>query len=618
LLNPKDSAVAETQPEKTEVTLPPGVAVNPSAANGIVACALVQFKAETAESPPGQGCPHASSVGTLVARTPLLEEAIEGSVYLAAPHDNPFNSLLALYVIARAPERGVLVKQAGEVHADPVTGQLTTTFDHLPPLPYSSFQLNLREGPRAPLVTPQTCGTYLTEAKLYSFSNPGIAVERSAPFEIASGAIGGACASSEAQLPNKPSLEAGTLYPIAGAYSPLLFKLSREDGSQRLASIAATLPAGLTGKLAGIPYCPETSIAAAAAKSQEGEGARELSSPSCPPASQVATVNVSAGAGPEPYPTQGKAYLAGPYKGAPLSLAIITPAIAGPFDLGVVVVRTALNVDPVSAQINAVSDPLPTVLHGIPLDIRSVSLQMNRRDFTLNPTSCEAKSITGQATSALGQVATLSNRFQVGACGALAFKPALKIELKGQTKRGGYPKLRAVLKVQAGAANIAAASVALPHSEFLAQEHIETICTRVQFAAGAGNGSQCPPRSVYGRAKAFSPLLDQPLSGPVYLRSSSHSLPDLVAALHGQIEIVLDGRVDSVNGGIRNSFRAVPDAPVSKFVLEMQGGKKGLLVNSTDICKGTHRAVAVFGGQNGKRFGAEPALRAGCSKRRKD
>ncbi|HET7444452.1 MAG TPA: hypothetical protein VFJ57_07320, partial [Solirubrobacterales bacterium] len=249
---------SETEPEKTEVTLPPGITVNPSAANGLGVCTRAQY---------GQAaCPEVSKVGTLFAKTPLLKDPIEGSLYLAAPHENPFGSLIALYLVARIPERGILVKQAGVVRADPVTGQLTTTFDHLPPIPYSSFEVRLREGPRAPLITPQLCGTYTTQVKLYPFSNPAVATERTAPFKITGGAGGGGCAFSEALLPNKPVLEAGTIAPLAGAYSPFVFNLSREDGSQRFAALETTLPKGLTAKLAGVPYCPEPQIAAATAR----------------------------------------------------------------------------------------------------------------------------------------------------------------------------------------------------------------------------------------------------------------------------------------------------------------------------------------------------------------
>jgi hypothetical protein len=283
-----------------------------------------------------------------------------------------------------------------------------------------------------------------------------------------------------------------------------------------------------------------------------------------------------------------------------------------------VVVRAAVQVDQLTAQVRAISDPFPHILQGIPLDIRSIALHLDKPNFTLNPTSCEPKQITGEAISTLGNVAPLSQRFQVGACNALGFKPNLKINLKGATKRSGHPALKAVLTAKPGEANIAKAVVALPHSVFLAQEHIKTICTRVQFAAKA-----CPAGSVYGRAKAWSPLLDYALEGPVYLRSSSHNLPDLVVALRGPasqpLEIDLDGRIDSIHGGIRNSFEMVPDAPVSKFILEMQGAKKGLLVNSENLCspKAKTKATVDLIGQNGKVHDFNPIISNSCKSAKK-
>jgi hypothetical protein len=390
-------------------------------------------------------------------------------------------------------------------------------------------------------------------------------------------------------------------------------KLRREDGSQQFSSVSVTLPEGLAGRLAGIPYCPDSAVAAAAAKT----GKEEQASPSCPSASQVGTLIAGAGAGPAPYYATGKAYLTGPYKGAPLSLAAVTPAVAGPFDLGNVVVKAALYVDPETAKITAVSDPLPRILQGIPLDIRSVAVAMDRPGFTFNPTSCDPMAVTGSLTSTLGQAAPLSSRFQVGECARLGFKPGLQIKLKGATKRSGHPALSATLAMPPGGADIGSVSVALPHSEFLEQAHIRTICTRVQFAADA-----CPAGSEYGKVKVDAPVfLEQPLEGPVYLRSSSNPLPDLVATLKGPpslpVKIAVVGRIDSVKGGIRTSFDSFPDLPFSKATLSMRGGRKGLLVNSRDICKGTNRAVAEFTAHNGKVQTLKPKLKAQCSTGRK-
>jgi hypothetical protein len=425
-------------------------------------------------------------------------------------------------------------------------------------------------------------------------------------FAIEGGPGGGPCAA----YPNSPAFVANTLSPIAAKYTPLVVNLRREDGSQQFSAVTLSPPPGLLGKLAGIPYCSEAAIAAAAAKTGKGE---QLS-PSCPSASRLGTVVAGAGAGPTPYFASGSAYLAGPYKGAPLSMVIVTPAVAGPFDLGAVVVRTALQVDLETTRITAVSDPLPQILQGIPLDIRTIQVRLDRPDFTLNPTSCDPMSFDGQLKSVLGQIAPLQSRFQAAECSNLGFDPKLSIALSGKTKRTGNPALTATLTYPQGAyANIASASVALPHSEFLDQAHIKTICTRVQFAADA-----CPKGAIYGKAKATSPLLDAPLEGPVYLRSSSNPLPDLVVDLRGQIHAALVGRIDSINGGIRTTFTSVPDAPVSKFILQMRGGDKGLLENSRNLCKGTNRATAIFTGQNGKVKAMRPALKASCGRGKKN
>lgn len=623
LLTPRYGAVAETEPTKTEVTFPVGVTINPSAANGIAGCTSAEYAAATGEA--GVGCPDASRLGTLVAKTPLLEEPIEGSVYLAAPHDNQFGSLIAVYLIATAKQRGVLVKQAGEGRLDPVTGQISTTFDHLPPVPYSSLELKLREGPQAPLVTPQSCGEFSTVARFYPFSAPSSPVERTAPFRITSGANGGACASSEAQEPSKPSFTAGTTVPIAGGYSPFVLRVSRADGEQRFSSLQATLPAGLLGKIAGVSQCPESGIVTASSRSNEGGGAQELAAPSCPAGSQVGTVNVSAGAGSQPYYVQGKAYLAGPYKGAPLSLEIVTPAIAGPFDLGSVAVRTALYVNESTAQIHPVSDPLPAILHGVPLGVRTISVQMDRPDFTLNPTNCQAKTVDASITTLTGAIAPLSNPFAVGGCQGLAFEPALKLSFLGQTKRTGNPAVKAVLTQPKGQnGNLSAATVILPSGMFIDQSHINNPCTRVQFHSGAQPGEGCPAKSILGTAKVWSPLLDEPEEGNVYFRSNGgeRELPDLAIALRGQIPLELLGFVDSVGKKgaevrrIRSRFLNLPDAPVSRFQLQLFGGKRGLVQNSKDLCRANNVAKFQLTGQNGKTHNTEPKIQVSCGQKK--
>jgi len=546
-------------------------------------------------------------------KTPLLEDPLEGNVYLAKPFDNPFGTLLGIYLAIDDPQTGTIAKLPGKVEADPQTGQLTTTFTESPELPLEDVRLHLFNGPRAALTTPQTCGTYTTTSELTPWSTPeGADAHPTDSFETTTSPNGGACPRSPGEAANRPSFSAGTISPQAGSYSPFVLHLAREDGTQRISGIDTTLPEGLTGKLAGVAQCPEAAIAAAKAREAPNQGAAEIQGPSCPASSEVGTADVAAGSGITPLHVQGHAYLAGPYEGAPISLVVITPAVAGPFDLGAVTTRVALHVDPETARIHAVSDPLPQILDGIPLDVRSIALELGRPDFSLNPTSCDPMAVGGSVTSALGMSQALSSPFQVGGCSALPFKPKLSVKLKGGTRRGDFPALTAIATAKPGEANIGSVAVTLPHSAFLEQGHIGTVCTRVQFAQGAVPGEACPKRSIYGKATAITPLLAQPLSGPVYLRSSSHQLPDLVVALHGQVDVVLDGRVDSVKGALRNTFEAVPDAPVTKFVLKMQGGRKGLIVNSRNLCASTNRATVLMDGQNGKTHDTRPVVKARC------
>jgi hypothetical protein len=604
----------------TIVTLPKGLTVNPSSAAGLEGCSPAQVGLTSPEgatpirttADPAQ-CPDASKLGTVEVDTQLIDHPLPGSVYLATPYANPFKSLLALYISVNDPQTSTVVKLAGHVEVTS-DGQLTTTVTESPQLPFEDFKLDFFGGARAPLRTPALCGGYRTTSVLTPWSAPesGEPAKPSDPYEISSGPNGHPCANTEAQEPNKPSFEAGTTSLTAAAFSPFVLHLHREDGSQVFSALNVNLPPGLIGKLAGVGECSDSALATAAAKS----GAAEQASPSCPASSRLGSVNVAAGAGPSPFNAGGVAYLAGPYKGAPLSVAIVTPAVAGPFDLGTVVVRNALHVNPETAQVSVTSDPIPTQLQGIQLDVRSIDVNLDRNQFTLNPTNCERMAVGGTEVSSLGNSASLSSPFQVGECRKLGFAPKLAIRLKGKTKRTGHPALRAALTYPKGAyANIARAQVTLPHSEFLDQAHIGTVCTRVQFAANA-----CPAASIYGHARAITPLLDNPIEGPVFLRYSSHKLPDLVAALGGQINIDLAGKVDTgKGGGIRNTFEVVPDAPVSKFTLSLEGGKKGLLVNSENLCspKAKTHALAHFVAQNGKVSDTTPLISNDCAKKGK-
>lgn len=608
--------ISQAHLKRATVTLPPGMSVNPASADGLAACTQAQLGMVNGvpNNEPVQ-CPDASKIGTVELKTPILEETLTGNVYLAKQGDNPFGTLLGLYVVAESKERGVLIKIPGKVQVKD-KGQLVSTFDDNPQAPFSSLKLNFNSGARAPLMTPQRCGTYQIVSELTPWSaadpdnpTPAETVTRTSAFEITSGPGGGGCPSG-ALL---PTLKAGLSNTNAGESSPFVVALSRNDGTQRFNGLSMTLPPGLTASLKGVAYCPDPVLSSI--PTAEGTGAAEIANPSCPAASRLGSVSVGAGAGKPFYVNTGNAYLAGPYKGAPVSLAVVVPAVAGPFDLGNVVVRNPIYVNPKTAQITVKSDPLPTALQNLPVDVRDVRISIDRPNFMRAPTNCEVMSIDAVVNGDEGGSAPISDRFQVGECGSLGFQPEMKIQLKGGTKRNKYQQLTATVMARPGDANIAGASVRFPQSIFLAQNHIRTICTRVQFAAGT-----CPAGSIYGYAEAETPLLDQPLKGPVYLRSSDNPLPDLVAALQGPnhqpIKVELAGRTDSKNRGLRNTFDVVPDAPVSKFTLRMLGGKKSLLVTSRDICLRKERADVRMRGQNGMQRNLRPVIQVNCKKKK--
>jgi hypothetical protein len=614
-------AIATPPIKRVVVTLPEGMTLSTSAAQGLGSCSPEQIG--LGASTPVR-CPDSSQYGRLILHTPLLPANAqpEGFIYIAKQNDNFFHNFLSLYLVIQDPQRGLLIKIPGRIDLDPKTGQITTTFDNLPQLPISDMQMTFKGGVRAGLVNPSTCGRKTIEAEFFSWQSPTVAHRRESSYEVTERPNGSPCPGNLAQRPFAPAFSAGTASNAAGAYSPLSIRITRTDEDQEFSQLGLTFPQGLTGKLAGVAMCSEVGIAQALARTGAGEGALEQANSSCPSSAQIGSTDVGLGVGVPLTYVSGKVYLAGPYRGAPLSIVVISPALAGPYDLGVVTVRTALQVDPTTAQPIAVSDPFPLIYQGIPVRIRDIRINLDRPGFVLNPTSCAQKQIAAHLTGTGGDLsstaddtaADLSERFQAADCGALGFKPKLSFRLFGATRRGGHPRLKAFLKPRPGDANFAAASVALPRSEFLDQGHIKTVCTRVQFAAHA-----CSSGSIYGHAIARTPLFDTPLEGPVYLRSSSHQLPDVVAALRGPdsqpIEVDVVGRVDSINGGIRTTFEFVPDAPVSSFLFTLQGDKKGLLINSTNLCAKVNRATAKFTAQNRRKVVLHPVLKVPCPKR---
>lgn len=620
ILNPGGEALPPIK--QAIVALPEGLTINPSLGAGLGSCAEAQFAAETAVSEPGAGCPNNSKIGDVTVEEALgLAKPLKGSLYLATPYANPFHTLLAVYMLARLPERGLIVRSEGKLEPDPRTGRLVATFDDLPRLLYEHFTLTLREGQRSTLVSPPTCGVFPSAVEMASWSEPTVPIHESSAFAINHGEGGGPCPSGGAP-PFRPGLIAGSVNPTAGAFTPFHLHMTRADGEQEITSYSATFPPGLLAKIAGVGECPEAAIAAARARSGERGGSEELERPSCPASSRIGSTLVGYGVGGTLAWAPGALYLAGPYHGAPLSVVAVDSALIGPFDLGTVVVRAAIRIDPrtARAQIDqAGSDPIPHVLRGVPLHLRDIRVRVDRPGFTVNPTSCDpmaVSSLLGGAGAdpfdpADDTTATSSERFQVLNCTVLGFKPKLSFFFKGGSTRGTYPSLHATYVPRAGDANLSSASVTFPPAVFLAQQHIHTVCTRAQF-----RNENCPADSAYGHATAITPLMDEPLSGPVYLRASSSHLPDVVADLRGRgIEIEAVGHVDSSRGGTRVTFDGLPDGAVTKFAMVMNGGRKGLLQLGGSLCARHQHALARLVAQSNATEVLHPALRAKCAKR---
>jgi len=593
LVMPQDESsngLATSTLKSARVTLPPGFAINPAAADGLEACSDEQVHVgENIDA----SCPAAAKIGSIEAEVPALERALHGSVYQRTPVPG---RLFGLWLVA--DELGVHLKLPGRIELNPLTGQVTAVFDGvealggLPQVPVASLKLNVFGGPRAPLSTPG-CGTYLTHYSFTPWSGTP-AVEKDTPMQVIAGCGKGGFA---------PKIEAGGLTPFAGAYTPFSFTLTRQDGEGNPETIAVHLPQGLLAKIKGVPLCPETAAAAGA----------------CPLGSRLGSLNAASGVGGAPLwiPQPGKAptaaYLAGPYKGAPYSIVSVVPAQAGPFDLGLVVNRAAIQVDPDTALASVVTDPLPQFLEGVPVSYRTVNVLVDRPEFMLNPTSCKPKKVTATITAADGRVAEASDGFQATRCSRLAYSPKLKLAFKGQMKRSGNPAVSATLTQKPGQANSAAATVILPASQFIDNSHISNPCTRVQF-----NAEACPPKSILGKVEARSPLLDQPLRGNVYFRSNGgdRELPDLVADLRGQFHIILVGFIDSVRSKgvsrVRTRFLGLPDAPVTSFKMRLFGGDRGLIENSKNLCATKPRVEIRLAAQNGRSSVTKPVIDLPC------
>lgn len=559
------------------VTLPAGLSVDPSAAGGLASCSVAQIgwlgRSLSDFTPAPPTCPDASKIGNAEVTTPLLEGTLEGSVYLAAQDENPFHSLLAGYIVVDDPKTGIVVKIPGELATNAQTGQITGSFRENPQLPFSELKLRFFGGPHGDLATPEACGSYTTTSSLEPWSAPdsGPAPAPSSTFGISSGCVSGF----------SPAFSAGTVSPKAGAYSAFTLSFSRADSEEGLAGLSVTLPPGLLAKIAGVAKCPEAAIAAAATR----PGLAEQASPSCPAASQVGSVNTAAGPGPDPTVVAGKAYLTGPYKGAPYGLAVVVPAVAGPFDLGTVVIRQALFIDPTDGHVTAVSDPFPTILQGIPLRLKRVEVTLDRSSFTFNPTSCEPMAISGAFTSIGGARSVKSPGFQATGCRELSFNPSFSASTRGVTSKAKGASLVVKIAQRPGEANIRKVDLQLPIALPSRLTTLQKACSDAQFKL---NPAGCPEGSFIGTATAHTPALNVPLSGPAILVShGGEAFPDVQFVLQGEgVEIVLDGKTNIKKGITYSRFETVPDAPISSFETSLpQGPHSVLAAPGNNLCK---------------------------------
>jgi hypothetical protein len=563
-LNPTSLRPSDLQ--STTVQLPLGMQVNPAAANGLSACSEAQIGLHTGAEPQ---CPEASKVATVEIDSPLLANPLKGAVYLATQKANPFGSLIALYLAAKDPVSGVLVKLPGQVTLDPVTGQLTTTFANTPQVPFEDVTIHFFDGPHAALTTPARCNTYHVTGAVSPWSG-GEALPLNSSFTVSSGPSGAACASTD---PFQPSFQAGVTGVQAGSFTGFVLKVGRPDGDESLGAVTTKLPEGLLAKLSGVPLCAEAAAAAG----------------TCPEASLIGHVHVKAGLGTEPVSIEnGKVYLTTAYRGGEFGLSIVTEAKAGPFDLGLVVVRASIAVDPASTEVTVISDPLPTILEGVPLQIQQLTVSIDRPGFLLNPTSCEHKAVDAALVSSSDAAVGAESPFQVTGCARLGFAPKLTASTPGHTSRVIGAGLSTTLSYPVGSlgrqANLAQVRLDLPRQLATRLTAVHNSCVAATFARGP---QFCPAASHVGTSEAISPTLPVPLIGTAYLVShAGESLPNLVFVMQGYgITVDIVGRTRIQKGVTSETFATVPDVPVSRFTVKLPQGKFSALGTAANLCK---------------------------------
>jgi hypothetical protein len=601
-LNPTGDAQATVK--NTTVALPAGVGLNPAAADGLSACTLEQVGLQ---SPAPITCPESAKVGTVEIDTPLLPDPLVGAAYLATQDANPFGSLVALYIVAEDAKAGVLVKLAGEVKPDPVTGQLVSTFKETPQLPFEDLRLNFFGGSRAPLGTPALCGGYTTTAAIEPWSGTE-AIDSSSEFQITSGPNHTPCSDP---LPFHPTLQAGSTNIQTGGYTQLTTTMSREDGEQNLQAIQLRFPAGLIGSLSQVQLCGE-------AQADQG---------TCGPESEIGETTVSVGLGSNPFAVVGgKVYITGPYEGAPFGLSIVNPAVAGPFDLGNVVVRAKVEVNPITAALTVTTDPsgpyaIPHILDGIPLQIKHVNVLINRSKFVFNPSNCTPTAITATLSSSEGASSNTSVPFQVTNCATLKFKPKFAVATPGKTSRTNGTSLAVKLTypVEEGQANVAKVKVELPKQLPARLPTLQKACTEAAFDA---NPESCPAASKVGEAVATTPTISGAFTGPAYFVSRGGAAwPELIVVLKGEDGVTVDlhGETHITKGITSSTFSTIPDVPVGSFELKLPAGPySALTANGANLCGKSLTMPTEFVAQNGDAIHQSTKLAiSGCPKPKK-
>jgi hypothetical protein len=624
------------------VTLPEGVSISPGIADGIEACNEsgpegINFSGPESEEVALDGewqlaaghCPDASTVGTAEAISPDLAEPIKGHVYLARPlcggageapcteADALDGHLYQLYLEfgGKGPlaNAGVNSKLHGFVEADPATGQLTTKFLENPQVPVSELKLRLNGGPRAPVDNPAVCGPAVTTTDFTPWSAPGTTplpealampgtpdATPSSFFEVEGCAAGGA--------PFSPGLLAGTVTPQAGQFSAFTLNLSRGDREQFVKGVQIHTPPGLLGMLSNVQLC----------------GEQEADDGHCPASSKIGTTRVASGAGSHPFEIEGTVYLTGPHDGAPFGLSIVTPAVAGPFNLGLVVVRARIDVNPNNSTLTVTTDEtgpyaLPQIVFGIPLRLKRITVDIDRPNFMFNPTNCDAQQVTAAIAGSENAVANLSSPFAVGGCRSLAFKPKFAVSTSARTSRANGASLDAKLSYPAGAvgseANIASVKVELPKQLPSRLTTLQKACAAAQFEA---NPAGCPAASIVGAVRASTPLLGVGLSGPAYFVShGGEAFPSLIVVLQGEgVRVDLTGSTFISKAGITSStFKTVPDVPVNTFELYLPEGRYSALTANGNLCASKLAMPTTFVAQNGAEIHQTTKISVtGCSK----